>query len=133
MCRSNSGWRASAPPRSPCWSWAGACATRAPAYAQVLQGGAVAVLYLTLFVAFRFYGVLAVLPVFICMVAVAALAAALAVLQDARALAVIGALGGFATPLLLSSGSGDHVALFSYYLVLTSASRSSRGTATGSC
>ena len=91
--------------------------TRA-AYAQVLQGGAVAVLYLTLFVAFRFYGVLAVLPVFICMVAVAALAAALAVLQDARALAVIGALGGFATPLLVSSGSGDHVALFSYYLVL---------------
>ncbi len=87
-------------------------------YAQVLQGGAVAVLYLTLFVAFRFYGVLAVLPVFVCMVAVAALAAALAVLQDARALAVIGALGGFATPLLVSSGSGDHVALFSYYLVL---------------
>ena len=31
-------------------------------YAQVLQGGAVAVLYLTLFVAFRFYGVLSALP-----------------------------------------------------------------------
>ena len=57
-----------------------------------------AVLYLTLFVAFRFYGVLAVTPVFVLMVAVAALAAALAVLQDARALAVIGALGGFAAP-----------------------------------
>lgn len=91
---------------------------RRPGYAQVLQGGAVAVLYLTLFVAFRFYGVLAVGPVFALMVAVAALAAALAVLQDARALAVIGALGGFATPLLVSSGSGNPVALFSYYLVL---------------
>jgi uncharacterized membrane protein len=89
-----------------------------PAYAQVLQGGAVAVLYLTLFVAFRFYGVLAVTPVFVLMAAVAALGAALAVLQDARALAVIGALGGFATPLLVSTGSGNHVALFSYYLVL---------------
>ena len=33
-------------------------------------------------------------------------------------LAVIGALGGFATPLLVSTGSGNHVALFSYYLVL---------------
>ncbi|NJO13602.1 MAG: DUF2339 domain-containing protein, partial [Gammaproteobacteria bacterium] len=42
----------------------------------------------------------------------------LAVLQDARALAVIGALGGFATPLLVSTGSGNHVALFSYYFVL---------------
>lgn len=89
-----------------------------PGYAQVLQGGAVAVLYLTLFVSFRFFGVLAVGPVFALMVVVAALAAALAVLQDARALAVIGALGGFATPLLVSTGSGNHVALFSYYLVL---------------
>jgi uncharacterized membrane protein len=88
------------------------------AYAQVLQGGAIAVLYLTLFVAFRFYGVLGVGPVFACMVVVAALAAALAVLQDARALAVIGALGGFATPLLVSTGAGNHVALFGYYLVL---------------
>jgi uncharacterized membrane protein len=89
-----------------------------PAYAHALQGGAVAVLYLTLFVAFHFYGVLSVLPVFALMVLVAALAAALAVLQDARPLAVIGALGGFATPLLVSTGSGNHVALFSYYLVL---------------
>ena len=91
---------------------------RRAGYAQVLQGGAVAVLYLLLFVAFRFYGVLAVGPVFGLMVLVAALAAALAVLQDARALAVIGALGGFAAPLLISTGSGNHVALFSYYLVL---------------
>jgi uncharacterized membrane protein len=91
---------------------------RRPDYAQVLQGGAVAVLYLTLFVAFRYYGVLAVGPVFALMVVVAALAAALAVLQNARSLAVIGALGGFATPLLVSTGGGSHVALFSYYLVL---------------
>lgn len=89
-----------------------------PGYGQVLQGGAVAVLYLTLFVAFRFYGVLGVGPVFAMMVLVAALAAALAVLQEAVALAVIGALGGFATPLLIATGSGNHVALFSYYLVL---------------
>lgn len=89
-----------------------------PGYAQVLQGGAVAVLYLTLFVSFRFYGVIAGAPVFALMVAVATLAAALAVLQDARSLAVIGALGGFATPLLISTGSDNHVALFSYYLVL---------------
>lgn len=36
----------------------------------------------------------------------------------AAALAVIGALGGFAAPLLLATGAGNHVALFSYYLVL---------------
>lgn len=91
---------------------------RRAAYAQVLQGGAVAVLYLTLFAAFRFYGVLAAGPAFALMAMVAALAAALAVLQDARALAVVGALGGFATPLLLSTGNGNQIALFAYYLVL---------------
>jgi uncharacterized membrane protein len=92
--------------------------TKRAQYAQVLQGGAIAMLYLTLFAAFKFYNVLAVGPAFALMVVVAALAAALAVLQDARALAVIGALGGFATPLLVSSGSGNYVALFSYYFVL---------------
>ena len=89
-----------------------------PGYARILQGGAVAVLYLTLFVAFRFYDVLALGPALACMVVLAALAAALAVLQDARALAVIGALGGFATPLLVSTGGGSYVALFGYCLVL---------------
>jgi uncharacterized membrane protein len=89
-----------------------------PDYAQVLQGGAVAVMYLTLFAAFGYYGVLAALPALVLMVALAALAAALAVLQDARALAVVGALGGFATPLIVSTGSSHHVALFSYYFVL---------------
>jgi uncharacterized membrane protein len=91
---------------------------RRPDYAQVLQGGAIAVLYLTLFAAFRSYGVLGAAPAFALMVAVAAFAAALAVLQDARSLAVIGALGGFATPLIVSTGSDNHVALFTYYLVL---------------
>ena len=91
---------------------------RRPGYAHVLQGGAIAVLYLTLFVAFRTFAVLPVGATFGLMVVVCALAAALAVLQDARALAVVGALGGFATPLLVSTGSGNHVALFAYYLVL---------------
>ena len=92
--------------------------TSRPDYAQVLQGGAVAVLYLTIFAAFRFYEVLPALAAFVLMVAVAALAAALAVLQDARALAIVGALGGFATPIIVSTGSNNHVALFAYYFVL---------------
>lgn len=88
------------------------------AYAQVLQGGAVAVLYLTLFTAHRHYDVIGLLPAFAMMVLIAALAAALALLQRAQVLAVIGALGGFATPLLLSTGGGNIAGLFAYYLVL---------------
>jgi uncharacterized membrane protein len=43
---------------------------------------------------------------------------ALAVLQDARSLAVLGVVGGFMAPVLTSDGSGNHVALFGYYAVL---------------
>src|SRR5690606_35815905 len=45
----------------------------------------------------------------------------LAVLQDSRTLAVLGILAGFLAPLWLSSGSGHHVVLFSYYALLNAA------------
>ncbi|HEU0199356.1 MAG TPA: DUF2339 domain-containing protein [Burkholderiaceae bacterium] len=87
-------------------------------YALTLQGAGVAILYLTLFAAFRLYAFLPPLLAFGLMVAVCALSAALALLQDVRALAVIGAAGGFLAPILASTGQGDHVALFTYYTVL---------------
>ncbi len=91
---------------------------RSLGYALTLQGAGVAILYLTLFAAFRLYGFLPPLLALGLMVAVCALSAAIAVMQDARALAVIGAAGGFLAPILASTGQGDHVALFSYYTIL---------------
>lgn len=88
------------------------------AYGLVLQGGAVAVLYLTVFGAAKLYHLLPPLLAFALMVALVALSGMLAVLQNAKALALFGVAGGFVTPILLSSGSGSHVALFSYYAVL---------------
>ncbi|OZB79195.1 MAG: hypothetical protein B7X28_08555 [Halothiobacillus sp. 13-55-253] len=52
------------------------------------------------------------------MLLVVAAAAVLAVVQDARSLAVLGIIGGFLAPILAGSDSGRHVDLFSYYLVL---------------
>jgi uncharacterized membrane protein len=89
-----------------------------PGLALSLQGGGVAVLYLTVFAAFKLYGLLDPLPAFGLMVLICALSCALALLQDGRSLAVVAFLGGFATPVLLSTGGGSHVALFSYYLLL---------------
>jgi uncharacterized membrane protein len=89
-----------------------------PGYALSLQGAGIAVLYLTIFAAFRLYALLPPLPAFVLLVAVAAFSAALAVLQNSLALAVIGASGGFLAPVLASTGRGSHVMLFSYYLVL---------------
>ena len=44
--------------------------------------------------------------------------AVLAVAQNALALAVIGTAGGFLAPILVSTGSGNYVALFTYYAIL---------------
>jgi uncharacterized membrane protein len=44
--------------------------------------------------------------------------AALAVLQNALPLAQFGTMGGFLAPVLMSTGSGNHVLLFSYYALL---------------
>ncbi len=89
-----------------------------PGFALALQGGGVAVLYLTVFAAFRLYGLVPALPAFVLMTVVCALSCALALLQNARSLAVVAFAGGFAVPVLLSTGQGSHVALFSYYTVL---------------
>ncbi|MGD8842115.1 MAG: DUF2339 domain-containing protein, partial [Gammaproteobacteria bacterium] len=91
---------------------------RPGAYGLVLQGGAVAVLYLTVFASVKLYHLLPSVLAFALMVALVALAGVLAVLQDARALALFGAAGGFVTPILLSSGGGNHMLLFSYYALL---------------
>jgi uncharacterized membrane protein len=52
------------------------------------------------------------------MVSLVVFSGLLAVLQDAAAMAVLGAAGGFMAPVLLSTGSGSHVMLFSYYALL---------------
>src|SRR5688572_27619128 len=87
-------------------------------YALSIQGGGIGVLYLTIFASFSLYGLLPAAMAFVLLVGVTAAAGALAVLQDARALAVLGILGGFLAPVLVSTGSGNHVALFGYYALL---------------
>lgn len=88
------------------------------AYALVLQGAGVGVLYLVVFGAAKFSLVLPLPVAFALMVALVAFSCLLALLQDARFLALFGSIGGFLAPVLVSTGAGDHVALFSYYLLL---------------
>ena len=87
-------------------------------YAQVLQGGAIAILYLTVFSATRLYQLLPPALAFGLLAVVAVASAVLAVAQNSLALAVIGTTGGFLAPILVSTGSGNYVALFSYYALL---------------
>lgn len=87
-------------------------------FALALQGGAIGVLLLTTFAAFKVYGLIDPAPAFIASIALVAGLCVLAVAQDSRTLAVLGILAGFMAPLWLSTGSGNHVGLFSYYAVL---------------
>src|SRR6185369_2022168 len=91
------------------------------AFALSLQGGAIGVLILTIFGAFRLYNLLPAGLAFALLVLVVAGAGMLAVLQDAMALAVLAIVGGFLAPILTSTGQGSHVMLFSYYAVLNAA------------
>ena len=91
---------------------------RRAGFGLVLQGGGIGILYLTIFAAARVYQLLPLGLTFALLLALVALSAALAVLQDARALATLGTVGGFLAPVLTSTGSGSHVALFGYYALL---------------
>lgn len=92
--------------------------SKRPGYALALQGGAVGILYLTVFSALHLYSLLTPTAAFFLLAAIAALGTALAVLQDSLAVALLAVTGGFLAPFLASTGSGNHVALFSYFLVL---------------
>lgn len=83
-----------------------------------LQGGGIGILYLTVFSAVKLY---ALIPPFLAMslmISFVILSGFIAVIQDAKALAVLASAGGFLAPVLVSSGGGSHVTLFLYYLLL---------------
>ena len=89
-----------------------------PGYGLILQGGGVGVLYLTIFAAMQLYHLLPGGVALALLVGISFFSASLAILQDARALAVIGITGGFLGPVLTATGGGNHVMLFSYYALL---------------
>src|SRR5919201_3542745 len=91
-------------------------AYRVPAQALVASG--VAALYLSGSAAWAFYQLIAQPVAFGFMVLITATALALAIHHDARAIAVLANLGGFLTPVLLSTNRDAAVALFTYLAVL---------------
>lgn len=91
---------------------------RRPAFSLALQGGAIGILHLTVFVAFRFYDLLPQGLAFAILICLVAGTGILAIVQNARSLAILAALAGFLAPILVSRGGGNHVVLFSWYAVL---------------
>ena len=91
---------------------------KVPVYALVMQGGAIAVIYLAIFASFRLYHIIPASFAFPLLIVFSVLSMMLAVMQNSSSLAISAIVGGFASPILTSTGSGNYIALFSYYTVL---------------
>ena len=91
---------------------------RMRAFGQGLIGTGLAVLYVSLYAASGLYDLLPHSATFALMVLVTVGGMVLAVVHDAVAVSFIAVLGGFLTPVLLSTGQDARDALFSYLLLL---------------
>jgi len=92
---------------------------RYPSYAYGLTGGGVAVLYAAIwFASGKKYDLLAQPVAFALMAVVTATASLLAARYNALPIAVLGLIGGFLTPILLSTGVDNESALFTYIALL---------------
>lgn len=87
-------------------------------YGQMLSGGGLAVLYLALYAAFALYHLIPASLATVGMLAVTTTGITLSVRYSAYSLAAIALLGGFLTPVMLSTGQNRPLSLFSYVLLL---------------
>ena len=86
-----------------------------------LKAVGIGTLYLSLWAAFQVYRLVPVGLAFGAMVVITGITAVLALMQDAEVLAAFALVGGFATPLLLSTGQNAEPTLFSYIALLDAA------------
>ena len=86
--------------------------------ANALDGAGIAILYATFFAANSAWGLLGVLPAFGMMALVTVVAVLLSLLHNSVFVALLGLVGGFATPALLATGEDRPIGLFTYLLML---------------
>lgn len=87
-------------------------------YAQILTGGGIAILYLSIYAAFGYYSLIDQLTAFAAMSVITFAAGFLAVHYERMNLAALAILGGFLTPILLSNGTNNQIGLFTYITLL---------------
>ena len=87
-------------------------------FSSLLAGGAFAVIYLTVAIAFHFYHLFPQTVAFIILIVITLFMSILSVLYDRRELAIISLVGGFLAPFIVSSGDGNYMVLFTYISIL---------------
>ncbi len=101
--------------------------THYPILTQVLSGGGIAVLYLSIFACFATYHLISIYPAVVLLLVISAISAVLARRYDSMALAILGILGAFFAPFILgafedglirASASGQAIQLLVYIIVV---------------
>ncbi|MBS0204149.1 MAG: DUF2339 domain-containing protein [Planctomycetes bacterium] len=87
-------------------------------FGQGLMGGGLAILYFAVFAASNRYHLIEPLQAFALMGLITVLAGGIAVRFDSILVAVLGIIGGYGTPLMLSQGPPNFPGLYGYMLVL---------------
>ena len=85
---------------------------------QGLIGAGIATLYFSVFAAMNFYKMIDVYTAFALMILITCTAGAMAVRFNSPLVAVLGILGGYGTPIMLSTGVVNFVGLYAYMLLL---------------
>jgi len=93
-------------------------ARKYPATANALDAAAIATLFSTFFAAHSLWSLIPATVAFGLLSLVTATAVALSIRRESLFIAVLGLLGGFATPALLSTGENQPIPLFAYLLLL---------------
>lgn len=88
------------------------------AFSAVLLSGGMTVLYFITFLAYNLYGLIPQAPAFILMFLFTAFTVFAAVRYNMEVIGIIGLVGAYAVPFLLSDGSGRVVILFSYIAII---------------
>lgn len=88
------------------------------AFSSLLAGGAFAIFYVTVAMAYHYYELFSQPAAFIILVVLTILMSVLATWYNRRELAVIALVGGFISPFLVSNGIGSYAVLFTYVSIL---------------
>jgi hypothetical protein len=87
-------------------------------FSQGLIGAGIATLFLSVFASFNFYHLVPQIVAFIMMSAITAFTFWLGIKYNSMAVAILGWLGGFLTPFMLSTGQANEIGLFTYVSLL---------------
>ncbi len=88
------------------------------AFSSVLVAGAIAIFYFTIGIAFHEYQLFNQTIAFSIMVIITIFSSLVSLSYDRMELAILSLIGGFAVPFMVSTGSSNHIVLFTYIIIL---------------